>query len=265
MPAATRFLSFRSSSLTPQASRLPSMSTAYPHRFRSGRPCPAPRRPDELTPNPLPLPLHLLSFAWRPRRGLQPFGHPHRTSRLDSLDLSFVLSHRRGYSPPRSDEKRATFGRNSLRKSPTYGPSRPVSACSVPGSPWRAFGSGRLTPPQRGPSSTSHFSRTLPQAPGRAFSLPVATALSGPSGGGCGGCPHTPRARRHAPGAFGRGAIPSNLLLSAPTAREQPYDAQRHQGHRRRLGLDDQILSGSTPQALQSRRHWTYTCEAVKH
>jgi hypothetical protein len=144
MPAATRILCFRTSSLTPQASRLPSMSTAYPHRFRSGRVCPAPRRPDELTPNPLPLPLHLLSFAWRPRHGLQPFGHPCRATRLDSLDLSFVLSHRRGYSPPRSDEKKGDLRKELPPKVAHARSLKTVVGCSVSGSPLASL---RFGPP----------------------------------------------------------------------------------------------------------------------
>ena len=131
MPAATRVLCC-SCSLLP-AYNLRSITNAYRNRFGSGRPGPSPRRPDE----PSDLLSASLSVAPPPFLCLassvaasQPFGHPCRASRLDSLDLSFVLSHRRGYSPPRSDrEKRATFGRNSLRKSPTNGPSRPVSAC----------------------------------------------------------------------------------------------------------------------------------------
>jgi len=193
MPAATRVLCC-SCSLLP-AYNLRSITNAYRNRFGSGRPGPSPRRPDE----PSDLLSASLSVAPPPFLCLassvaasQPFGHPCRASRLDSLDLSFVLSHRRGYSPPRSDrEKRATFGRNSLRKSPTHRPLKTGVGLLVPGPPWRAFGSGRFASPQRGPASVSLF---LPAAPCRRvrFTSPFSEQTAPPSGGPA----HSPQVHR---------------------------------------------------------------------
>ena len=86
----------------PQASSLPSMSTAYPQPLQSGRPCPAPRRPTETPTLPYPSrpsPPFLLrrvrpGFMLQPSRRDVPLGHPQPgpdAAPRDSFHLPHVL------------------------------------------------------------------------------------------------------------------------------------------------------------------------------
>jgi len=208
MPAATRFLCFRTSSLQPagptareawrpQACSLllcqPPIATAF-----ASRPCPAPRRPADTPTLPYPsrpsppfLCLASSVVASRLRRGYggqdggqaTPFGHPCRTSRLDSLDLSFVLSHRRGYSPPRSDRKK----RRPSEETPSESRPRtvPLDRCRLlsSGPALASLWFGPLYAPATRPFSFSLF---LPAAPCRRMHLespPFSEQAAPPSGG----------------------------------------------------------------------------------
>ena len=200
MPAATRVLCC-SCSLLP-AYNLRFMTNAYPHsQHPSAMPLPlADRRGtsqgscfllhllslasasglascSNLSGTPCPAPTLRLAilFTFRKSSGAasQPFGHPCRAGRLDSLDLSFVLSHRRGCSPPRSDRKK---GRPS-EVTPSESRPRTVPQTGVgllvPGPPLASLRFGPLRIPATRPFFNLPFSSggSMPPGASRIVSL----------------------------------------------------------------------------------------------